>query len=404
MKSWTIMIFMAGDNDLEGAAHADLIEMTRAGKSDQVNVVAEFDSRRDGTRRYEAHNGWLQMAGKPLEETNTGDPAVLTRFIRWARIHYPAEKEMLVIWNHGTGWEDIPSDFKWSKIRDATGRQLLRRALFTSTIETVQQATIGERAIAADASSRDFLDNRELQKALVDALDGHPLDVLGMDACLMACVEVAYQIRDQARYLVASQELEPKIGWPYDLILGALYARPVMSARELSGLIVEAYGERGKEARARTKYTQSALDLGQAEDTKMMVQALSESLSAYPECNLLLRRAINEVSQPERGAKRYYDRNLVDFYDWLWQLQRRYRGDDQALDEAVGNILDRLKASNRDSFLVANSAVDGRDTERVHGVSIYLPQYRQYNALYEDLDFASSGWPRFARAVSERVR
>ena len=404
MKPWTVMIFLAGDNDLEWNAHIDLIEMKRAGRSDEVNVVVELDSREEGTHRYDLHSGELKAAGDPLPETNAGDPAVLADFIRWARANYPAERELLVIWNHGTGWEDIAADFNWGNIRAAAGRATLRRSLFRSTITAAREAVKNQRAIALDASSRDYLDNRELQQALVAALQDRPLDVLGMDACLMACVEVAYQLRDQAHYLVASQENQPGSGWPYDRILRALYAKPAMSGRELATTIVEAYAEAGSAMRTATKYTQSALDLGQVAETHTLIQVLSDHLAGYPEGHLLLRRAVDAASRRKRGAKRFQDQNLVDFYDWLWHFRRNYTGDDEALTGTVERLLTHLRGGEDKGLIVASSAVVGDDTAQIHGLSIYLPRHRQYNALYEELDFAGSGWPSFARAVSENVK
>lgn len=63
---------------------------------------------------------------------------------------------------------------------------------------------------AADDSSKDFLDNSELQWAFQQAAlaTGETVDIIGMDACLMAMVEVAYQLRNNATFLVASQEVE----------------------------------------------------------------------------------------------------------------------------------------------------------------------------------------------------
>ena len=44
--------------------------------------------------------------------------------------------------------------------------------------------------------------------------EGQPVEktVIGMDACLMSMVEVAYQLRANANYMVASQEKEPLSG------------------------------------------------------------------------------------------------------------------------------------------------------------------------------------------------
>ena len=57
-----------------------------------------------------------------------------------------------------------------------------------------------------------------------------------MDACLMAMIEVQYQVRKFADVMVASQEVEPMHGWPYTEILEKLNLRPTMDAAELGTL------------------------------------------------------------------------------------------------------------------------------------------------------------------------
>jgi cysteine peptidase C11 family protein len=64
---------------------------------------------------------------------------------------------------------------------------------------------------------------------------GRKVDMVGMDACLMTMLEVAYQIRDHAEILVGS---EPGDGRPYDTVLRDLAARPGMTARDLAATIV----------------------------------------------------------------------------------------------------------------------------------------------------------------------
>ena len=56
----------------------------------------------------------------------------------------------------------------------------------------------------------------------------------GMDACLMSCLEVAYESADDVRAVVSSEELEPGDGWPYDKILADLRSNPGDGRRRAS--------------------------------------------------------------------------------------------------------------------------------------------------------------------------
>ena len=41
--SWTIMVYLDGDNNLEDAAIDDVNEMEMIGSSDEVNIIVQFD-------------------------------------------------------------------------------------------------------------------------------------------------------------------------------------------------------------------------------------------------------------------------------------------------------------------------------------------------------------------------
>src|SRR5581483_10130123 len=136
------------------------------------------------------------------------------------------------------------------------------------------------RGIAYNDGSGDCLDNRELKQVVAHAHRalGRPLDVVGMDACLMTMLEVAYQLRDHARILVGSEEPEPGAGWPYVTILGDLVARAAMTPAELGAAVVrryaEFYGPDGPDV------TQSAIDLGKLDDMVSAVERLARLLIA----------------------------------------------------------------------------------------------------------------------------
>ena len=42
-KQWTFLVYLVGDNNLEGAGIDDLNEMEQVGSSDQVNIIVQFD-------------------------------------------------------------------------------------------------------------------------------------------------------------------------------------------------------------------------------------------------------------------------------------------------------------------------------------------------------------------------
>ena len=70
-----------------------------------------------------------------------------------------------------------------------------------------------------------------------------PFEVIGFDTCLMATVDTAYTFSDIAKYLVASEEMEPGTGWSYDGFLTELTKDPGMDGERLGQHICDTYME-----------------------------------------------------------------------------------------------------------------------------------------------------------------
>ncbi len=73
--------------------------------------------------------------------------------------------------------------------------------------------------------------------------DGVGVDILALDACSVATVEIAYELRDTLDYFAASQLFVPYDGLPYKMIVEALVAEPTMTPEEISYDMVDTYTE-----------------------------------------------------------------------------------------------------------------------------------------------------------------
>ena len=222
VAEWTLMVYVDADCDLEEPTLRDLEEMLAAGSTPQVNIVALVDRAAKGEEEDGYSNrgvanlpNWTTAKllyvepGKLREladwgEANLSDGATLRRFVETVRQAYPARRYGLVIGDHGAAWPGVVAD---------------------------------------DSSSQegDLLTPDELRRALEPALAGTPLDLIGFDACLMANLETAQALAPVARTLVASEELEPGMGWEYTTPLRALARQPSLTGAELGRLIADAF-------------------------------------------------------------------------------------------------------------------------------------------------------------------
>ena len=137
-------------------------------------------------------------------DLNTGSTKTLVDFVQWAHHLFPAERYALVLWGHGSGHDDqnvYRADPWIGKPRTAARLAQRRLGFFSGTRRSILEQG-PTRGYGYDDTAGDFLDNGELRKALLQVKEilGRKLDLLGFDACLMAMIEVAYQIHDLGQY------------------------------------------------------------------------------------------------------------------------------------------------------------------------------------------------------------
>jgi hypothetical protein len=222
-RDWLVMVYAAGDNNLDPFALSDVEEMEQVGSNDKLAIVVLMDrvdhAEWSSTRRFLVRKPGEQGGKRSwdptlptcadLGELNMGKPETLHNFVVWSLEKYPAKQTALILWNHGGGWRDVVSR--------ALQAGVVARNLAPPPKPAASRLS---RGIAwDDTDGGDFLEMREVRTALEPL---PRLSLIGCDACLMGMLEVAYELRDQCDYFVASEDLEPGDGWPYDRILPAL--------------------------------------------------------------------------------------------------------------------------------------------------------------------------------------
>ena len=355
---WTFMVYIDGDNNLESAAIVDFLEMASVGSTAEVQIVVQmgrtpgFSSSHgnwETTRRFhiQANDTPADTPVQELGERNMGHPNELRDFVIWAVQNYPADHYALSIWDHGDGWRFV--------------REKIARKIAFERSRGIS-AWGASRAVSWDDTDSDLLYMREVQQALEAAKSQIrdrsgtlvKLDVVGFDACLMGMIEVAYALRDVTNFVVASEDLEPNNGWPYDTILTDLVATPSFSARDLAGLIVSRYGDAYSSGT-----TQASVDIAELSD-------LCESI------DFLVSKMNTEwanISAARTDTRQYHPTYLttcwgVDLWDFADNLYNH-----------------ASSAEMKTAALQVKSAVDdfvtnerhGSGMEGSYGIAIYFP-------------------------------
>ena len=188
---WTVMVYVAGYNNLSPFASKDLDEMRKVGSSDDGEGRGVRQAARAAGRaphRSSARTARTRSRENLGDEVDSGSPQTMLDFIRWAKEKAPAERYALVIWNHGSGWDPLDFDELYSEVRAArasTPRELAERSRDADRPQPLP-ATRRDRAVAGDA----------LQRAIAsDDGSGHSLDTIELGQVLKKAHEDARRAR-----------------------------------------------------------------------------------------------------------------------------------------------------------------------------------------------------------------
>lgn len=208
----TVMIYMNG-SDLETEAEEaseDISEMLAARTNSQVNLLIETLGTKqwarthgiasDHTQRYKAENGGLVLVDDSLGQLDCTAPETLADFIRWGAENYPANRYILILWNHGGG-PVYGYGYDEHQPEDAS-----------LTIDEMQEA---------------------VRKS------GIYFDFIGMDCCIMSSLELCCAMYDYCDYMILSEDFESGLGWSYTGWLDALARNPSIATTELGKIIVD---------------------------------------------------------------------------------------------------------------------------------------------------------------------
>ena len=377
---WTVMVYMDGDNNLEGAAIDDFNELEDAGSDANVNIVVQIDrisgydsSNGDWetTRRYYVTpdaNGYdatiVSTLISDLGELNMGHPNTLIDFVNWARTTYPADYYLLVLWDHGDGW----------KTRSA---QVTQKGALTRMVKREPL-----KGVCYDDTDSDYLTTPDLDTALNSITTGGaaPVHVVGFDACLMAMLEIGYEISPYSSYMVGSEESEPSDGWDYQATMNWLVANPTSTPAQVASQIVtdymNFYGFGGFE-------TQSAVDLSQVAAVAAAVDTLAIDLTSN------ITTYFYDILDARDQVEEYMDADFIDLYHFAQLIQSEIP--DPVIQTDAQNVMNAVLAA------VINEG-HGAANANSYGISIYFP-YGLYDYLsrYEtETNFAvNTQWDEF---------
>ena len=342
-KSATVMVYMCG-SDLEsgyGAASADIEEMLEADLGDNVNVVLEtggasewsFSSEADPStrQRWVLEDGEASLVQDAGEDTMLDEDEV-TDFCSWAAKEYPADRYILIFWDHGGG-------------------------------------TIGGFGYDENYPDASALTLSQLRNAI--KASGVAFDMVGFDACLMATVECAWAMEPVADYLVASEQTEPGDGWSWTGFLNQLGSDPSTATTDLGKTIIDDFS---------AHYAETG-----EEDTTLSLIDLREISRVYERLSTFLDEAADSIEADNalfttmsgaRSRAKSYAEDSVDQVDLVDMVDRSdFEGADD-VSEAVASCVKYRSDTSSGS----------------NGIAMYFPyseasQYSDVRQVLEDIGY-----------------
>jgi hypothetical protein len=324
---WAVYWYLCG-SDLEsegGFATADLSELLQAELPEDVTVVIETGGANtwqndlvdaDSLQRYVYDSSGLQLVDEQ-PSASMGSADTLADFLSFAKENYPADRTAVIFWNHGGG--------------------------------SVSGAAFDERY------DYDSLQLDELYEAFSSVWDvsaeNPPLDLIGFDTCLMGTVDVAYTFSDIARYLVASEEVEPANGWFYSRWVDALAQDPTMDGEALGRAICDSYYEGCEEFGTEQSATLSLTDLSKTGPLMEAYEAFgAECLTSACEnpgfVSQFARAAFSSENYGGNTREQGYS-NMVDLGDLARQAADMTGTTQQVLDALEGCVLYQVNGPYR---------------------------------------------------------
>ena len=343
-KTATVLVYMCG-SDLESysaAASNDIREMVDAKLGDNVKVVIETGGAKQWHFTSKANPNvrqrWMIDGSSMYYIGDVGrgsmiDTMAVTDFINWGVKKYPADRYLLVFWDHGGG-------------------------------------TIGGYGRDENFPNDGSLSLLDLRTAIANS--GVKFDLVGFDACLMGTIETAYALEPVADYLLASEEYEMGDGWSWTGFLSALGANPAIDTVDLGKVAIDDFTS----YYFRQRLGEITLSLVDLREVPYVYERMGDFLAAAEQTIIENNSRFNEMSQARTRARSFADGGLdqVDLVD----------------------LIQRTNFEGRDALLASvNSCVKYRSATTItgaNGLAVYFPcsevkMYRGTRSILNDIGY-----------------
>lgn len=411
--SWTMLVYIAADNNLASYASYNINDMAAGLTSlSGVNILVQWDKPSDNkTWRYKITPGGKIDAGSftsemgynPAKEMGYNPAKELVDAMDWAIKNYPANNYALILWDHGSGIEDFYPG----------SRNILNSYKLLNLLPSVP-----ERGILYDESQDTCLTNQGLTSALtqIKQLLGKNLDLIAMDACLMAMVEVTYQMKGLVNIFVGSQQTIPGYGFPYSQFITPLSLNPSgIYSLQLAQSMVSSYKKFYTSQISTPDFTLSAINVASID---LIKQNIDQFVTAVASCSKVDKTKTKNIILAARKASLSFEMpEYIDLYSFYANilnktkktspksslvLEKKNKKANSTISKDYQKTLDILNTVIQDGLNKISTVVLQKTAGPVYsgakGISIYYPSSGQIDSSYGKTLFAqNTAWIQFIK-------
>lgn len=366
----TVVVYMVAENSLADYAPYDIQEMmVGANQLENGDHLIIFIDDLNEPRIYELDNHNTALSYSKLEPTyrfdselNSANPETLDRVMQYATSKHPANSYGIVFWSHGSSWL-----FDSNETTAAKRRDISRRHSFGIDTQQNTQQPRGYKMYIPD---------------MAEVLSRYAgIEYIMFDACFMQSIEVAYELRHCANYIIGSPAETLATGAPYQYITKHLFANPFSPEN-----LIKEYGE------YYATYNSYGVVLSaiKTDAFSQYVETMSQIMPNYSWSDTDFFGCLNYYDYYWNNYPRVVVR-MPDFFDIQGIMMRVLSADDYSRWKASFSQLN-IASYVADYWFTAIGPTGTGDVIKVNrdqcsGVCMYLPlSYYQDETFYNDYD------------------
>lgn len=345
-KKWTVLLYLNGNNKMQTRALSTLRLSEFIGSSNDVNIVAQVSRNKkwydfisgdwSGARRYYVTKNpnpptpvtmlkellhWFvppftagitsKLIGD-LGKVNMGDPETLKKSILDTMTQFPAQRYMV--------WMKMPSD--------------------------------GTAGFSPDTATGDKLIPSDLEHVLKEIKEttGKEIDVLTLEGSGTSSLEMAYQLKDGAKFLVGSQEVLEGAGFAVPSLLNEIVelnkdsdnpeAAPPLQVVQLMGLIQSI----ASTVNPLFSPAASAMELSHVKGLKDEMLRLSKSLIEAKVSPSHIERLISHTQGFGATGEREIHKGFGDLYHFVQLISEDPEITSLEVKDAAKGVMEKVRA------------------------------------------------------------